>query len=50
MSMKMTIYILVALILLGTIGYFQNEYTRSLANRVEKHPYIHNIKKSLGFD
>lgn len=46
--MKITIYIIVGLIILGFVGYFQNEYTSSLANKKVKHPYIKNIKKTFG--
>ncbi len=48
--MKLTIYIVLILFGLTIIGYVQNEYTDTMANKKEKHPYINNIKKSLSID
>ena len=48
--MKLTIYSIITLLILGFIGYFQNEYTSSLANKKVKHPYIQNIKKTFGIN
>jgi len=46
--MKKTLYLTLGFIILVTIGYYQNEYGTSMANKKVKHPYLENAKKSLG--